>query len=222
MSIERKSLEFELKSLGEAGSFAGYLAAFGNVDSYGDIIKKGAFKASIKAIAASGRKLPILWQHSWDKPIGIFTSLREDDAGLYVEGQLLIGDVAQAKEAYALLKSQAISGMSIGFETVAQRDNEDGTRTLTELKLWEGSLVTFPANDAARVDSVKAALSDGGLPTLPEFEKFLREAGFSKTQATAIASGGLSKLLRSESAEKTAADAELKAALETLQSIRAQ
>ncbi|MGQ4661337.1 HK97 family phage prohead protease [Lysobacter sp. F6437] len=195
---------FDVKSLDDAGRFSGYLAVFGNLDSYGDKIKRGAFKATLKEFAARGRKVPILYQHKWDSPLGVFDVLKEDETGLYVEGQLLVNDVRQASEAHALMKAGAITGMSIGFESVAYKIDKDGNRELTEIKLWEGSIVTFPANDEARIDAVKSALDAGGLPTLPEFEKFLREAGFSKTQSAAIASGGLSKLLRSESGNDSA------------------
>jgi len=197
--LKHLALPFEVKSVDAEGKFSGYLAVFGNLDSYGDKIRKGAFKATLKEHAAKGRKVVILWQHRWDQPLGVFDVLREDDVGLYVEGQLLVGDVRQAGEAHALMKAGAITGMSIGFESVAYKIDKDGNRELTEIKLWEGSIVTFPANDEARIDAVKSALEAGTLPSLPDFEKFLREAGFSKTQAAAIASGGLAKLLRSES-----------------------
>ena len=74
---------------------------------------------------------------------------------------------------------------------------------LTEVDLQETSIVTFPANDEARVEVVKSIehiIKSGRVPTLPEFEDFLREAGFSKSQATVIAGRGLKELLsRSES-----------------------
>lgn len=197
--LKKLAFAFDVKAVDAEGRFSGYLAVFGNRDSYGDTIRKGAFKNTLRDHAAKGRKVVILWQHRWDMPLGVFDVLKEDDTGLYVEGQLLIGDVRQAAEAHALMKAGAITGMSIGFETVAYKVDKDGNRELTEVRLWEGSIVTFPANDEARIDAVKSALEAGELPSLPDFEKFLREAGFSKTQAAAIASGGLAKLLRSES-----------------------
>ncbi|MBB1060418.1 HK97 family phage prohead protease [Marilutibacter spongiae] len=197
--LKHLALPFEVKSVDAEGRFSGYLAVFGNRDAYGDTIRKGAFKATLKDHAAKGRKVVILWQHRWDMPLGVFDVLKEDDTGLYVEGQLLVADVRQAAEAHALMKAGAITGMSIGFETVGYKVDKDGNRELTEIRLWEGSIVTFPANEEARIDAVKSALEAGNLPTVPEFEKFLREAGFSKTQAVAIANGGLVKLLRSES-----------------------
>ena len=85
--------------------------------------------------------------------------------------------------------------------------------------LLEIRIVTFPAGYTARVGDVKQALvANGKLPTLPEFEKFLREAGFSKTQAAAVAGHGLTKLLRSESADAEEA-ASVSRALATLNSL---
>ncbi|MEO6659439.1 MAG: HK97 family phage prohead protease, partial [Burkholderiaceae bacterium] len=86
-------------------------------------------------------------------------------------------------------------------------DQKTGIRTLKRLDLVEISLVTFPANDDARVDAIKSKLAHGGLPNLPEFEQLLREAGFSKTQSAVIANRGLKHLLdRSESGSETAND----------------
>lgn len=197
--LKHAPVDFKLDTVDDEGVFSGFLAVYGNVDSYGDRIVPGAFRASLKETASKGRKFPILWQHDWNEPIGVFEDLREEDGGLYVEkGRLLTRDIPRAAHARALMLANAITGMSIGFETVTER-KKDGVNELVKLKLWEGSIVTFPANDDARIDTVKSALAGGSLPTLPQFEGFLREAGFSKTQAAAIASGGLAKLLRSES-----------------------
>jgi hypothetical protein len=93
-----------------------------------------------------------------------------------------------------------MKGLSIGYETRdSETDQQKGTRLLKDVKLWEVSPVNFPAQDRARVDTVKSRIRAGELPTLPDFEEFLREAGFSKSQATAIAGKGLAHLLRSES-----------------------
>lgn len=200
--MKKKQLDVSLsvKSLEDDGSFSGYASVFDVVDSYSDVVKKGAFVASIERLKSKNRKLPILWMHDSTKPIGTFTKLIEDEYGLYVEGKLLIDDVTQAKEAYALLKAEAISGMSIGYYLKKfEVDKEEGVWNLTELDLFETSLVTFPANDDARVLDVKSKLDEGELPSLKEFEKFLREAGFSKTQATAVANHGLSKLHKEQS-----------------------
>jgi HK97 family phage prohead protease len=207
LKLEIKDLEFtfELKATGLAGRFTGYGSKFGNMDSYREIVAPGAFKESLKTRKEKGMVLPILWQHRSSEPLGKYDVVREDDTGLYMEGQLMIDDIAQAKETYALIKAGVVNGLSIGYYVRSDSyDEKERIRTLTKLDLVETSIVTFPANDQARIDTVKSfdqLVKSGRLPTLPEFENFLREAGgFSKSQATVVAGHGLSKLLsRSES-----------------------
>lgn len=198
--IERKNFPLELKAVEKTGEFSGYLSVFGNMDFGRDIVVKGAFAESLKTWKAAGKLPPILWQHNHERPIGPFTKMVEDDHGLAVEGRLLIDEVQQAKEAHALMKNGVISGMSIGFETIGEEwDKDNRVRKLTKVNLWEGSIVTFPMNPEAQIEAVKSLLCSGELPNLQTFERFLREAGFSKSQAVAIANRGLSHLLRSES-----------------------
>jgi HK97 family phage prohead protease len=200
MKREQKTFPFEVKAIEDTGEFSGYLSVFGNVDSWRDIVMPGAFAETLAEWNAKGRLPPVLWQHRSGEPIGPFTKMHEDTKGLYVEGRLLVDELQRAKEAHALVKHKVVSGMSIGFETIGEEwDKENRLRKLTKVKLWEGSIVTFPANEQAQIEAVKSALESGGVPSLKEFEAFLREAGFSKTQATAIASRGLAHLLRSES-----------------------
>lgn len=197
MKIKNLQIPLEIKSVSETGGFSGYGSVFHNEDSYGDVVRPGAFKKSLAEWAKKGRLPPMLWQHDRREPIGVFTKMVEDEKGLFVEGRLLIDDIPQARAAYALLKEKALGGMSIGYrEILIEQDHDEKVTNLLELDLWEVSVVTFPANEEATVDSVKSALAGGGLPTLPEFEKFLRDAGFSKSQSVAIASHGLRQLLR--------------------------
>ncbi|WP_408585927.1 HK97 family phage prohead protease [Novosphingobium sp.] len=198
-------LEVKATDIGEDGSFTGYGSVFGVVDSYNEIVAPKAFKASLSELRAKKRKVPVLWQHNQAAPIGVYDELAEDGTGLKVTGRLLIEDVAQAREAFALMKAGAVTGLSIGYWVrKSSFDEKTGIRTLQDLDLVEVSLVTFPANDEARIDAVKMKLAHGELPTLPEFERFLREAGFSKTKAAVIATRGLSHLLRSESGSEPA------------------
>lgn len=151
---ERKRLDFNLrvKSLDFAGRFAGYASVFDVVDSQKDIILRGAFAETLKGRVGD---IKMLWQHQQDEPIGIFERMFEDINGLYVEGKLLL-DVARAKEAHALLKEGAIGGLSIGYSPVKYSLNEKtGVRMLSAVELWEVSLVTFPANEAAKITVVK-------------------------------------------------------------------
>ena len=198
----KKSLSFKLNTIQEDGFFSGYGSNFGNVDSYGDIVVKGAFTDTIADWKSRGKMPPVLWNHKYTEPIGVYSKIEEDETGLYVEGRLLINDVVKAKEAHALMLAGAIDGLSIGYDTLDFVCEGDVTKLL-KLKLYEISVVTFPANEESRIELVKSMLGRGELPTLPEFEKFLREAGFSKTQATAIAGHGLRKL-RSESDDENA------------------
>lgn len=206
MMQKQLQMPFEVKSVDETGVFSGYGSVFGVVDSYRDVVQKGAFVQSLRRWQEKGRLPPVLWQHDRSQPIGVFTKMVEDERGLYVEGRLLADDVPQAKSALALLKAGALGGLSIGYrEVAAEFDAETKTSRVQEVDLWEVSVVTFPANEAATVDSVKSGLAEGRLPTLAEFEKFLREAGFSKSQATCVASHGLRVLLR-EAADVNDAD----------------
>lgn len=217
-ALKMRDFDFEVKAadVADDGTFTGYGSVFGNEDSYGEIVAKGAFKNSLRELKAKKRAVPVLWQHNANAPIGVYDELSEDANGLYVKGRLLIDGVAQAKEAHALMKAGAVSGLSIGYWVrKSSFDEKTNIRTLLELDLVEVSLVTFPANDDARVDGVKFKLAHGQLPTLPEFERFLREAGCSKTQAAVIASRGLAHLLRSES-EGQATDQKGLAALKTI------
>ena len=197
MRILTKSIPLELKTLTETGQFSGYGSVFGNVDKGGDIVAKGAFTKSLAAWKASGRSVPVLWQHQTDQPIGSWDGLKEDSLGLFGEASLWLEDAPYARLAHKGMSTKTITGLSIGYRVKEYNyDTDTGVYTLMELDLVEISVVTNPMNDEARVADVKSTIEAGRLPTLPEFEKFLREAaGFSKTQATAIAGGGLRQLL---------------------------
>lgn len=200
MQLEHKTFQLELKEADKPGEFSGHLSVFGVMDQFRDIVMPGAFKKSLQSWRKKGRLPPLLWQHDAREPLGPFTSMKEDEKGLLVEGRLLIDDLPRAKQAHALMKNDVVTGMSIGFVTVTEtEDRENMARKLTEIDLWEGSIVTFPANPSAQIEQVKSIIETGKLPDLKTFERFLREAGFSKSQAVAIASHGLSHLLRSDS-----------------------
>ena len=114
-------------------------------------------------------------------------------------------------------KARTVTGLSIGYWVrESSYDEKTGVRTLTKLDLVEISLVTFPANDDARVEAVKFKLAHGELPTDREFEKFLREAGFSKSRAIGLVSHGLADLRRRESDSDLTKNAALKGLSDTL------
>lgn len=128
----------------------GYASLFGLPDQGGDVVRKGAYAKSLKALAARGGSVKMLWQHDPAQPIGIWDEIYEDERGLYVKGRLLL-EVEKAREAAALIEAGAIDGLSIGYRTVAAEKDAKGQRLLAELELWEVSLVTFPMLREARV-----------------------------------------------------------------------
>lgn len=147
----------QVKSIDERGVFEGYGNVFGVEDHYRDVVEPGAFAASLKRWADRGRLPALLWQHDSSRPIGVYEAMAEDEHGLHVRGRLLIDDVALAREAWALLKVGAVNGLSIGFNAVREERDNDRVNHIREIDLWEVSLVTFPANEAARVTDVKRA-----------------------------------------------------------------
>ncbi|MDB5555196.1 MAG: peptidase [Rhizobium sp.] len=150
---ERKFARIELKMLGEAGAFSGYASLFGEVDLGKDRVERGAFLKSLARRGASGVRM--LFQHDPAEPIGAWRVIREDGRGLYVEG-LLSDGVKRAREVHQLMKSRAIDGLSIGFQTVrAKSEPKTGVRQILEADLWEISVVTFPMLPSARISDVK-------------------------------------------------------------------
>lgn len=183
---EIRNFALQLKATGDDGTVEGYGSVFGVRDNYDDVIAKGAFAATLAQHKSEGTMPAMLWQHDATEPIGVWTEMVEDAKGLRIKGQLAL-DTTRGKEAYALLKLGALNGLSIGFvskQWAYDRDTE--VRTLTELDLWEVSLVTFPANEKARVTNIKGASE--GLVAPKDAERILRDAGFSKADATAFVS----------------------------------
>ena len=199
---EVRSFALQIKATGDDGTVEGYGSVFGVRDNYDDVIAKGAFMDSLKSHKAAGTMPAMLWQHDADKPIGVWTEMVEDEKGLRIKGQLAM-ETVKGKEAHALLKMGALNGLSIGFMSKEWAyDRETEVRTLTAIDLWEVSLVTFPANEKARVTNVKSA---DELQAPKDAEKVLRDAGFSKSDATAFVSRVMRMgEVRSDSANSTA------------------
>jgi HK97 family phage prohead protease len=190
-----------------AMSFDGYGAVFKNIDSYNDVIEPGAFSQYLDDVNAGKKEWPaMLLQHGGFgmnaedmTPIGVYTSLEEDKKGLKVSGQF--ADTQRGIEAYKLLKMQprpAINGLSIGYFAreweIVTKDKKQ-VRSIKTIDLFEISLVTFPANGKARVDSVKS-IED--LNTVSEVEDWLREAAsLSRNQARGL----IARIKRSTSDE---------------------
>lgn len=220
--LRLRDVEFEVKAEGEDGyRLVGHGSVFGVMDSYREVVDPGAFKESLAERKKKDRPLPMLWQHRSGEPLGVWDVAEEDKKGLYLEGNLIKG-VQRAEEARLLAKAKAVSGLSIGYWV--REDTTDQVERVTHLKrldLVETSVVTFPANDEARIDGVKFMLSNGQLPAVKEFELFLRrEAGLSRTQASLVVTKGFAELHRRESGAGDE-DGGLKAAIDELRSAAA-
>jgi HK97 family phage prohead protease len=176
------TLPLELKSIADGGRFEGYAAVVGNVDAGGDVIVPGAFKEFV--LSREGR-LTLLWQHQQRTPIGVAT-VAEDAKGLRVVGDLVLEDPL-ARAAHAHMKAGSARGMSIGYDVLpgGKKTLQSGVRQLTAIKVWEASIVTFPMNTEATVEYVKQLPAN-----VREFERCLRDIGFSQKRATAIALHG--------------------------------
>lgn len=209
MKLRHNEFAFEIKATGsgvageaEAGLIEGYASVFGGPpDLTGDIMLPGAFGPSLAKHRREGTSPLMLWGHdAFSPPIGVWEEMAEDGKGLRVKGYVDIDDPMGGR-VYRALKRGSMKGLSIGYETkVAETDpKRPGVRLLKEVDLWEVSPVNFPAERRASVDTVKGYLNGGELPSVREFEESLRELGFSKSQAVAIASKGLAGLVRSES-----------------------
>ncbi len=181
--LVRKTLSLnscDIKLDGDSGRFSGYASVFGGVDSYGDTILRGAFDSTLR----TNGKPKMFYGHQWDMPIGKWIKAKEDDHGLFVEGELTPNH-SKAADVHASLKHGTLDGLSIGGYIKAgdYEMTEDGKRIIRKWSnLVEVSPVVFPADGAAKIDlssvksiDIESALD--GLETIRDLERFLRDAG---------------------------------------------
>jgi len=187
-SLPLSDCQIKLDDSGE-GRFRGYASVFGGVDSCGDTMIKGAYAYTLRE---HGKPKMFVNHASFGLPVGKWLTAKEDDHGLFVEGELTPG-MAQAADAHAALKHGTVDGLSIGYmlKRGDWEDSENGGRIIRKVsRLGEVSIVTFPADGAARIDldSVKSEGLDE-IKTTRDLEYFLRDAGgFSRSLAQAVAS----------------------------------
>ena len=194
----------------EFGEFEGYASVFNNTDLGNDVIKNGAFLKSIKKRGPKNVKL--LYQHKSDMPIGVYDSIKEDSHGLYVKGRLALKTTA-GRDAYELLKMGALDGLSIGFRANPDQvsyDKRSRKRIIKEVDLMEISLVTFPMNPKAKIQSVK-----GEEISIREWENGLRDA-FSLSRSEAKVAAKAVNEAFSDQREVESGNAELVDAIKNL------
>ncbi len=182
----------ETKANDTTGAFSGYGAIFGNIDATGDVIEHGAFKRTLKEWKKErGKWPPMLLQHGGGffggnaedlLPVGQWHDMEENRKGLKVDGQLFALNTEKGQYIYEGLKTGVLDGLSIGYETkqfIQGTKPGEPNRKLVDLELWEVSIVTFPANDAARITAVKNL----SIKEVRELEGILRDGGLSHKEA---------------------------------------
>ena len=138
----------------KAGIVKGYASVFNNIDSDGDIIKKGAYK---KTIQENGSRVRYIYQHDLMKPLGKMKYLEEDEKGLMFEAE--IAKTQLGKDVIELIKSGVITENSVGILPI-QKEMVNGKREISEVKLYEISAVTLAANDKAMILDVKGNINE--------------------------------------------------------------
>lgn len=149
--------ELRFLASSDQGIFEGHASLFGVQDAYGDVIKRGAFKQSLKAFKSASRMPLMLYSHDPSRPVGVWEKIEEDDKGLLVQGRLL-RDIPDGDLAYKLLMGKAFDGLSIGFRVVEATRDSKGVRLVSQIDLVEISLVSLPAMPGARIEQVRSSV----------------------------------------------------------------
>jgi phage head maturation protease len=141
-----------------SAGFFGYASVFGEINQQNEIVAAGAFARPLVFWRRQNRLPAMLWMHDPTQPIGLWLSIKEDN-----------------------------NGLSIGYRVIASRiDAARKARGLTDVDLFEISLVTFPANEAERVDEVKTPYGETQtlIARLEKAVRVLRGKGFSSSRAS--------------------------------------
>lgn len=195
--IEYRAADVETRA--DAGSVAGYLSTHWVVDSYGTAMTEETWAKSVRE---RGDKLFLLYQHWPDAAIGKLANVEIDATGLKHDSAI-VDDGAEGTVALKRLRAGVPFGHSVGFRTIRERPatpddplifsenspewarkNPEMVYVIEEAKLYEGSLVTFPANDLAVITSVR---SDMEIETLTTILEALREGRLTPAHRALIA-----------------------------------
>jgi len=134
----------------EEGIVEGYASVFGNIDSFGSVIQKGAFQQTLQKGLS---RIKVLWNHDPDQPIGKVLSAHEDEKGLFVRFKLSLA-VQKARDIFSLIQDGVIDAMSFGF-AIQEDAMEQGVHVIRRVDLWDVSPVTFPANTKAQITAAR-------------------------------------------------------------------
>jgi len=173
------------------GIIEGFASVFDVEDSFGDVVVSGAFDKTVKD--KHPRDIKMLRGHNANNIIGEWTHMeittRDSKQGLFMRGQIFT-ELEAGREAIFLIAKGVLDGLSIGAMIVKQIfNNENDTRELLELNLMENSIVTFPANELARIESLKTAQAGANFKRL--IEDILRDGGIHKDDVRRIVAEGV-------------------------------
>jgi uncharacterized protein len=176
-NVSNSSIGGVIKDLDtKTGTVTGYFSVFGNVDSDGDMIMPGAFKRTLQN---NYKRIKHLNQHRSYEPLAATTketlSVKEDSRGLYFESR--ITPTSYGKDVIMLYADGVLDEHSIGYETVKEQ-KAGSYNEITEMKLWEGSTVTFGANELALVESVKSLNKEQAFDKMSGVMKALRNGKY--------------------------------------------
>lgn len=206
--------KFDIKGLHDDDDFVnieGLASTFGNLDRDNDIIAKGAFTNTLT------KRMPkLLNQHRTDQPVGVIDVAFEAEEGLRIKARMPKAN-SMVKDLLPLLTMGALNAFSIGFNIVESDTSADGVRIIKEVDLFEVSIVTFPANEEARILGVKKidektkdrdekivdAEMVESINTRKELEQVLKDTGMFTKKARYILASRFNEIItRSESVVK--------------------
>jgi len=184
--MKKMVVPFEVKQITEDEDyfvFEGYASTFGNIDLGGDIVQPGAFRETIADLMGAKKvgKLPVLWQHDSNMPLGTYTEFREDSHGLFVKGRMPKSDTFVSGRVMPQMKAESVSTMSIGYSTL-ESDMSGNARLLQKLRLWEISLVTMPMNPQAGITGFKSNAQFQDLPVASRDHEWDAEAALARVK----------------------------------------
>ena len=168
MTMLTKTLDVEVKAVGdeESGRFQAYFSIFDNVDSYGDMVVKGAFEDDFERWGSGGSGIPIYWRHRMDDPmlnLGASLQAKEDPVGGWVEGPLDLEN-PNAAYTYKLMREGRVRQMSFAYDILEAgwvEKTENGEKVsyyeLRKLRIHEISIVPVGANQETEILAVKSA-----------------------------------------------------------------
>ena len=187
----------EVKADGD-GRIEGWASTFGGEpDLQGDVVTAGAFTASLARRRESGELPVMLWSHDLAAPIGRWTDFAEDPKGLHVRGSINL-KTTRGRDTFEHVRAGDATGLSIGYRIPegGRRYAGKGTFELTEVDLWEVSVVALPANPKARITGLKT------LGSKAELVDLLKGQGIAGKAAQLIAAGGFKALAGENHDEK--------------------